>query len=266
MRATLITFSIALIMKPTVTFATKCWEGDYEFLLNSRRLENTIQRNCYDFEEKVLFINNVRDEKKVLRLAEKKIEDGTLTNVFSVEKYANEALDFFEITKDSLGIGYYYSIAELVSIYVCNTQYLLHYTGDSMPIGSINWIPDAIENFEKNPLVKVATLVWNSRYDEAKAESFSENEKFYIASGFSDQCYLIRTSDFKAPIYNYTHIESERYPKYGGELFEKRVDAWLKTHGYQRIILKSASYFHKNFPKPFWKRQLQLLLGTRTGK
>ena len=40
--------------------------------------------------------------------------------------------------------------------------------------------------------------------------------------------------DFKAPIYNEANPVSERYPKYGGETFEKRVDSWIRNHKYLR--------------------------------
>jgi hypothetical protein len=72
--------------------------------------------------------------------------------------------------------------------------------------------------------------------------------------------YLVKTADFKAPIYNETHPESERYPEYGGELFEKRVDSWMRRHDYQRLTFKHGSYIHKNFPKNRLKRKMRLLL------
>jgi hypothetical protein len=77
----------------------------------------------------------------------------------------------------------------------------------------------------------------------------SEIEDFYIGFGFSDQCYLIKTSDFKKSIYNEINTNSERYPKYGGELFEKRIDSYMRNNNLYRITSKEISYIHKNFPK-----------------
>jgi len=39
-----------------------------------------------------------------------------------VHEHAQEALDFFQLSKEKLGKGYYYSIAELVSIYLTKTK------------------------------------------------------------------------------------------------------------------------------------------------
>jgi hypothetical protein len=61
--------------------------------------------------------------------------------------------------------------------------------------------------------------------------------------------YLVRTSDFKERIYNENNSLSERYPKYGGELFEKRVDAYMRNHDKYRITHNGISYISSNFPK-----------------
>jgi hypothetical protein len=41
-----------------VTFETKCYERDWELLLQTDRLQAMIARNCYPFAEKILYINN----------------------------------------------------------------------------------------------------------------------------------------------------------------------------------------------------------------
>jgi hypothetical protein len=61
--------------------------------------------------------------------------------------------------------------------------------------------------------------------------------------------YLVRTVDFRVLIYEEINDASERYPKYGGELFEKRVDSWMRNHGNIRATSKQASYLHQNFTK-----------------
>ena len=107
----------------------------------------------------------------------------------------------------------------------------------------------AIEIMERNPDIIVANPTWNYKWNEAKAESQSELDDFYVGYGFSDQCYLINTEVFKQKIYNYHHLDSERYPEYGGELFEKRVDSYMRCHNKYRITHKSISYVSKNITK-----------------
>lgn len=232
-----------------VTFETKCYEKDWRYVLTSGALEKAIRYNKFEFAETILYINNVSDPAQVASYAEQLVGKGVLTSYVIVEHYADEALRFFGIQPEDFRGGYYYSIAELVSIYLTRTPYLLHFSGDSMLEKPFSWIDEAVAYMEKEPDVKVANPVWNGRGDEAKSESLSEDESFYKGYGFSDQCYLIRVEDFKDRIYDETHPDSERYPAYGGELFEKRVDAWLRNHRYYRITYKHGSYWHRNIPK-----------------
>ena len=81
-----------------------------------------------------------------------------------------------------------------------------------------------------------------------------ETGDFYIGRGFSDQCYLVRTEEFRRRIYNESHPASARYPCYGGELFEKRVDSWVRNHGHLLATYKHGHYLHKNWPQPFHAR------------
>jgi hypothetical protein len=67
--------------------------------------------------------------------------------------------------------------------------------------------------------------------------------------------YLVRTEDFRASIYEESHEASERYPHYGGELFEKRVDSWMRNNHHLRATHRHGSYLHQNFTKnPLAKR------------
>ncbi|MDU4962079.1 MAG: hypothetical protein E6X17_15595 [Sporomusaceae bacterium] len=233
----------------SVTFETKCWEKDWRHLLETDRLQRAIEYNQYEFSERILYINNVSRENltTVLRAADACVDRDILTSYLLVEDYAEAALAAAGLTKADLGIGYYYSIAELVGIYCCRTEYLLHFSSDSMLTGPCGWLEPAIDRLRQWPAVKVANPVWNSRYEEAKQEALLEDGDWYIGFGFSDQCYLIAPAVFRQTIYQETHPAAARYPAYGGELFEKRVDAWMRNHGCYRITYKHGAYVHQNF-------------------
>ena len=119
---------------------------------------------------------------------------------------------------------------------------------------------EGVQTLETQAQVKVFNLTWNKRYKEAKKESERMDETNFYGNGFSDQMYLIRTADFRAPIYECSHPDAERYPAYGGELFEKRVYAWMRHHNYTRASYKHGSYLHQNFTKTIWKQQLAILI------
>jgi hypothetical protein len=245
----------------SVTFFTSCWANDWEILLKTRYLENKIARNAYEFTDKVLMINNVTHRNEVRAYAEKAVASGVITDYFFVEDYIDEALNFFQLPKESLGRGYYYSNHELASIYLCRTDYLLFYTGDTSLEEATPWVTPALAELERNGNYKVANPVWNRRYDEARRESSFEVDSFYVGFGFSDQCFLVRTEDFRAPIYNEFNSASERYPEYGGETFEKRVDSWMRNHSYLRLTFEWGSYVHEDFSKNSLLRAINIKTG-----
>lgn len=235
------------LSKRKVCFETKCWEKDWRPLLLTDRLEAMAKRNAYPFVERVLMINNVNDYNEVCFHAQKALEKGYITRYLVVKDHAEETLKFFGLTREALGKGYFYSIAELVSIYLCQTEFLLHYSGDAIPARTVHWIEDAIELFDNDPRVRVANLAWSNRFDEVANEAMEQIDIFFLGFGFSDQSYLIRASDFRSRIYTERHPASERYPKYAGELFEKRVDLWMRNHHFLRATHRNASYLHINF-------------------
>ncbi len=245
----------------TVTFETKCWENDWEPILKTNHLRNLINRNNFKFKERVLFINNVHDYDLVAKHAQALVDSGILTKFYIVKDYAKEALDFFEITKQSLGNGYVYSIAELVSIYLCKTPYLLHFSGDTYIPKKVNWIPEAISLFKKHKDIKVINLLWDNDHYHAQQESTKITSKYYFGQGFSDQMYFVRTKDVRAKIFNEHHPLSQRYPPYGGELFEKRMDAWMRANNFKRVTFKNIIYEDKKMPRNAFEKKLRMKLG-----
>jgi len=128
----------------------------------------------------------------------------------------------------------------------------LHFSGDAKMQEKCDfpWIDHAIDLLNKNESILVANPTWDHKYVEAESESFDQDEDWYYSlGGFSDQCYLVKTSQVRGDIYRYIHEESERYPKYGGELFEKRIDAYMRNKRLMRATSKKCSYEHVNFEK-----------------
>jgi hypothetical protein len=230
-----------------LTIETKCWEGDWKKLLLGGVLEARFRR-FNNVMSKTLVVNNVRDVEDVLASAAHLLDAGILSSVVSVEQYHQHALAMSCLTAEDLGDGYVYSMSELVGIYCCETPFLLHLAGDVMiDQGDLCWVPTAIELMRSNWQVAVANPLWNGRTGEAATESTFEDERFWYGQGFSDQCYLIEVDRFQRPIYRHHHPDSARYPVYGGELFEKRVDAWMRRERLLRATSKDASYKHPTY-------------------
>lgn len=240
-----------------VTFETKVWEKDWEYILKGNYLKEMISNCNFNFSKKQVIINNVKNRQLVEKYCKQKIQEGVIDNYFVVEDYESKVLEHFELNVNSFDQGYYYSIAELVGIYQCETDFLLHFSGDSFPVNNNrNWIKEAIDIMNNKPNVIVANPTWNSKFKEAEKESLEQIENFYLSYGFSDQAYFIRKQDFIQKIYHEKNKDSERYPKYGGELFEKKVDSFMRNHQRIRITDKYCSYGSINFPRDWFSRKI----------
>jgi hypothetical protein len=239
----------------SITFETKCYENDWQYLLKTKYLDTMIERCQVNFQTKQLIINNVKDREKVRQYAEEKVNQKIIDVFYFAEDYRDEVLKYYNIKEESFGRGYYYSIAELVGLYLSKTKYHLHFSSDSFMSekSKKQWIIEAYHIMEEHPEYIVANAAWNFLYRDAKKESIEGTSgerrgNFYAGYGFSDQCYLARTDTFKTQIYNYTHPASSRYPIHGGESFEKRVDAYMQSNSFQRLTSMRESYMHINFP------------------
>jgi hypothetical protein len=239
------------MMTSSVSFETKCYEGDWKLVASESYLRRVIAGCRYHFDHRVLYLNNFADYGPAIEAAERLVETNVVDEYCVVEEHAAEALKFFGLTKDSLTAGYNYSIAELVGIFRCKSRYLLHFSGDSqMADKAPAWVGDAIDVMETKSDVLVANPVWNGRYRQAQREALTEDGNWYYSYGFSDQCYLVKAASLQSHgVLGETHPASDRYPAYGGELFEKRVDAYMRNHKLHRITSKHASYVHKTQAK-----------------
>lgn len=231
-------------MFPSVTFATSCWEKDWRLILLDpdylavRQIEN----HRFPFAERLLIINNVDDLKAVQQAAQVKIDQGVLTRIV----VAQDILPFFQLQRsDFTDWQYYNALAPLAAIHACQSDYLLYLTGDVYLKKPMHWLPKTLRCMGSHPQFKVANLTWNGKTDEAKQESYRRTWNFYVAKqGFSDQMFLIRTSDFRAPIYGEIHPDSHHYPR--GDVFEKRVFSYMKNRNWERITFRRGSYTHEN--------------------
>lgn len=227
-------------------------QGDY---LSKKQIDP----HRFEFEKRILIINNVKDPKRVTDAAQKKVEEGVLTYFYLSQEKDKEIMKFFSLKREDFKAGpdahlypgvnndwvYFNALAPLAAIYFCKTDYLLYLTGDSYLTDKVDWITTAIDQMERKPKFKVANLTWNLNYEEAKRESYKEDEDFYIAKdGFSDQFFLVKTEEFQKPIYGEIREDSSHFPR--GDVFERRVYSYLKNRGFLRLTYKHGSYLHES--------------------
>lgn len=234
-----------------LTYQTNVWEGDYRVILNGSYLEKIISRCDSDFVSKEIIVNNVDNREEVENLLKKKIVSRTIDRYYFVEDYIKIVLDHFKLTKEDFKGAYYVSSSELVGIYLCKSEYLLYFKGDShLYKGSSGWIHQGLKLLSTNREFLVANPTWNNRKKEAQQEADAEIDNFYISYGFSDQCFLTKVKDLQRPIYNTIHPDAERYP--WGNSFEAMLYSHMKYNGLRRLTHKYDNYRHKNFRAANW--------------
>lgn len=243
------------IGSPVVSYATCCYEDDWRYILQKPdylKIKH-IENNLYNFDSKILIINNVSNYGEVFSFAEKKVKEGVLSHVYIAKDFEREVLSFFNLKKEDFKAdkGYkdewvfYNAMGVLTAIYLSKTDYLLYHTGDCYLEAPVNWISLAIGEMERKKKYKVANLCWNNNLEEAEKESYKRTKNFYVSkSGFSDQQFLVKLDDFKRPIYNEIRNDSHHFPR--GGVFEKRVFSFMKNHRWKRITYRHGSYIHKN--------------------
>lgn len=246
-------------MIPTVTFETQCYENDYEHILKGDRLQKEIQNCNHNFAWRHVIINKVYNRRKVAALAESCKQKGLIDDYYFAEDYIDQALQHFGIKKSSFREGAYaFSRCQLVGLYLCKTDYLLHFTTDSYikDANASTWVKDAIVLMEKYPKYACATPLWNHSLKGARAKAIEQFGDWFAGYGFSDNCYLVPSRLFKQQIYNEYNPASDRYPTDAGERFEKRVDSFMRNHGYLRLVNTTVSYIHSGIPKKRLQRVL----------
>jgi len=240
----------------SITFFTQCYENDWDTIVNQGGLARKIEYLNYDFSKKILIITNVKDRKYIEESLSKLISDKTIDGYFFTDDYSDKVLEFFNIKMDSFNGGYWYSIGPLLAVYLCDTEYMVYLTGDSITEKkSYDWISEGIKILENDDKVKVVNPVWNLQYEAAKNDEndyirngtqlTNKNPDWYYGMGFSDQCFLIPTNTFKSQIYNeQNNLSDMTYPGYAGDSFEKRVSSYLKNNKLYRITSNNSTYFH----------------------
>lgn len=227
-----------------ITFQTSCYNNSYNLLLKDGLLEHYLGLfpRGYFYETNVI-INNIFNRMEVEALAKS----------FSKIKYyfaydeTKEVMGYFDFSIDDFMMGLVYSLQHFTGIYHCNTEYLFHVSEDCN-VDELNkdYIEDCIAILESNDDYIAALPRWHPDPEKgAKEEALGEDGKFFIARGFTDQTYILKTKIFKnKEIYKFKHPDSDRFPPKGGNSFEKRINSYMWCKDKYRVIHKEFAYIH----------------------
>jgi hypothetical protein len=252
----------------SVDLFVNCFERDYRQVLADGFMRQKARALCYGFSRVVVSINNVNDRGEAERLAVGAVKRGEISSFVFVADALPNALESCGLTLHNLGRVRHYVDFALVAIHAAEAEFLLYCCAEVEMEQPCDWVTPAIEKLRSNPLLLVANPAWASDPSGADREALLSEGPYRLGYGFSDQIFLVRAERLRRPVYGYQHPAGERYPMSDvGDIFEKRIDAFMRCEGLLRLTDTRAVYRHRGaegtgYPRAaFWKRALRRMRG-----
>jgi len=167
--------------------------------------------NRHIFDEKVLLINNVENVDSAAEEASMLLEVGEITSFHFVAGHLDSVLSAVELRLSDLQPMLHWSDCDLVSPFLVRSPYLLYWDGDVVMREPANWVNEGCDLLACRDDV----LVVNARGPDWTPKNelrVGTLDPFSLGYGFSDQLWLVRSEDFRRPIYNYSAPASAQYP------------------------------------------------------
>jgi len=248
-------------MQKPVSLYVNCFERDYRNVLSPGFMADKASQFRFPFSRVVVSINNVRDRGHAIRMAEEAVKRREIDAYLDVQRLLPKALSSCGLKDADLGIVRHYVDFALVAVVSAQPGYLLYCCAEVEMVEPFDWITPAIEVLQKQPDILVANPVWEKDPAGVERESLRRQGHHFVGRGFSDQCFLVDAERLAKPVYRYKHPAGDRYPMSDlGDIFEKRVDAYMRHKGLMRLTDPRASYIHRGvegtgYPSPtLWMR------------
>lgn len=228
---------------PQVDLVINTFERNYRSTLSPGFFMGVERQNQFSFARKVALLNNIADVAEAESLAQRLVDAGELDAYHRVSERLPEALGLTGLTERSLGRLIHYSDCSLVAVTLQGAPWLLYWDPDIFLEEPIDWITPTVARMDVDPRLMVGNPLWEDPTLESSTLEFDGD--FAIGQGFSDQVYLVRREEFAAPIYLERCIAAYRYPVSAvSDVFEARVDAWMRHHRRLRSTYIPARYRH----------------------
>ena len=199
----------------------------------------------FPFARVIVTLNNIADAVSAIALAKEAVERREIDEYIEVALALPEALEKCGLTLRDLGLVRHYMDFALVAVTCAAPTYLLYCCAEVDLVTPFDWVSDAVAKMESDPRILVANPSWASDPAGAQRESLRRDGHYWVGNGFSDQCFLADASRLAAPIYHYRHEAGGRYPMSDlGDIFEKRLDAYMRHQNLLRISDSRVSYKH----------------------
>jgi len=235
-----------------VSLYTSCYEKDWKHILVDGGIENKIAKDKHNYDNKVLLLKHDPSgelDGEIREHAEKKKEEGIIDDFQVVEEYSSEILKHFKLTKEQMGESYPYSIHEMAAIMLCQTEFMVYYTSDSiLADNDFDWVAEGIKAMQQYKIIYSVCPWWGGPDGRNKSpyELWQEKNYFVEYGCLSDRVFLLRPETWRGIDMEAKDPESaKRYPKYAGAyLFERVADSWTRQIDKARATVDKLVYLH----------------------
>jgi hypothetical protein len=249
-------------MSARVCLFVNCFERDYRQVLAPGFMQAKASQFQFPFRKVVVTLNNITDSDFAISLAREAVARGEIHEFIQVAEALPEALERCGLTLRELGVVRHYIDFALVAVTRAAPDYLLYCCAEVDLVSPFDWVSEAVAKLEANRSLLVANPSWASDPEGAQREAFRRDVDHWIGSGFSDQCFLADATRLAAPIYRFKHEAGGRYPMSDlGDIFEKRIDAYMRCHKLLRASDTRVFYRHAGveglgYPRLPWRKRL----------
>ncbi len=231
------------MMEASVDLVVNSYERTYRTVLASGFFPHVAAQNQRSFARRVALINNVDDRRDAQQRAERLRRDGEIDSFYFVADQIDQALWTTGLTKSDLGRVPHYSDCSLVAVTLPGNPYLLYWDAEVRLRQPGNWIDQAVALMQSDARILVANPNWQT--PTLAQETLLTTGNFALGYGFSDQLFLVRRAELARPIYQSRCLASLRNPfAHIASIFEKRVDAFMRTNRLLRATYVSVVYEH----------------------
>jgi hypothetical protein len=227
-----------------VDLVVNTFERSYRDVLQPGVFAGIVEENRFAFARRVALVNNVDNPEHVRELAQPLLDSGEIDELRFVADLLPEALRLTGLTEQDLGGRIrHYTDCSIAAVTMTGSPWLLYWDADLHLDEPVDWITPSIDFMDSELRALVASPDWvPSTLDQ---ELIERRGAFAITRGFSDQLYLVRRADLARPVYHERCIARLRYPlAHIGDVFEARVDAYMRHNDLVRVIHTGARYTH----------------------
>jgi hypothetical protein len=231
---------------PSVDFFVNCYERDYKDTLAPGFMEKVRNEQAgANIRNWIVSVNNVNDLLDARQRAERAVNRREVDRVVFVADHLEEAMRRTGLTAADLGRVRHFTDWCIVQATCTDSDYICHQSADIRLTRPFNWIDDAVATLEKNPLALVANPYWEWDAEGARREAKYVDGHYFVSTGVCDSFYLAKRKVLDDKIYHEKHEYGNNFNlSWAGEVFEQRLDAYMRNHGLLRITDSRIGVIH----------------------